>query len=293
MNKAHTAHVQQVASFIREARGKLVVLTGAGLSTGSGIPDYRGPNGVYKRNKDYTPITFQKFTASHEFRQRYWARSFVGWQSIKDSKTNISHQSLDKLAKAGWVKAGIITQNVDGLLGKDNVLEMHGTLHEVGCLNCGHTVPRESFQQDLWNLNPSFHEKLSKPEKMTIGVREERPDGDVEIQWDYDKFQYPPCSSCHVGVYKPNVVFFGENMRQDVRDRSFQMIDDASHLLIVGSSLAVFSSFRLLKHAHSLGHRIAAVNLGEFRGRELVDLWIDDSSDHILPEVTKMLASEK
>ncbi|KAI9333456.1 NAD-dependent protein deacetylase of SIR2 family [Obelidium mucronatum] len=115
---------------------------------------------------------------------------------------------------------------------------------------------------------------------------------DVEIAWNYDAFKYPPCISCETGVYKPDVVFFGENMRSNVRDKSYQMVEDANHMLIVGSSLQVYSSFRLLKLAKQLGHKVAALNLGEFRGMEMVDLWVNESSDKILPEVARVLQTK-
>ncbi|KAJ3132646.1 NAD-dependent protein lipoamidase sirtuin-4 [Physocladia obscura] len=299
------AAIAQLAAFIREANGRVAVLSGAGISTGSGIPDYRGPNGVYARNKDYKPIQYNQFVTSHSFRKKYWARSFLGWKQILSAQPNATHTALLSLRSNGWTNAGIITQNVDGLLGRDRILELHGTLHKVACISCNHEIPRSDFQQELIKLNPLFAEKLdSHKEPVAIGLRAptesgksndqdmSNPDGDVEISWNYDKFEYPSCASCQTGVYKPDVVFFGENMRNAVRDESFKIVSDATHLLLVGTSLQVFSSFRLLKHAESLGHRIAAVNLGEFRGSEIPNIIVDASSDEVLPELVHALGEK-
>ncbi|KAJ3388625.1 NAD-dependent protein lipoamidase sirtuin-4 [Entophlyctis sp. JEL0112] len=305
-----------IATFVRQAEGKMVVLTGAGISTGSGIPDYRGPNGVYTRNKDYRPIRYQDFVGSHEFRKRYWARSFLGWNQIERAQRNSSHTSLLSMLQNGWCNAGIITQNVDGLLGSSDrdarVLELHGTLvtlHKVACVSCGHEERRVDFQKTLVQLNARFADKLAEHKNSTVAIgattapavnprttannNGSNPDGDTEITWNYDEFEYPSCESCGSGIYKPDVVFFGENMRPATRDRSFAMVDDATHMLVVGTSLPVFSSFRLLKRAEARGHRVAAVNLGTMRGRELVHIYADASSDDLLPAVVDILGANR
>ncbi|KAJ3239565.1 40S ribosomal protein S3 [Chytriomyces hyalinus] len=281
---------QRIADFIKSSGGSLAILTGAGISTGSGIPDYRGPNGVYASNRDYKPIQYQQFVSDHAFRQRYWARSALGWPQVQRAKPNDTHHALTQLYDRGWVRAGMITQNVDGLLGR-NALELHGTLYKVECISCHHSVDRSKFQDSLLTLNPTFKSRVdSNTNKITIGVRETRPDGDAELDSLYPKdFRYPDCESCGDGMYKPNVVFFGENMTAAVRDKSYEIIDKATHLLVVGTSLQVYSSFRLLKRAKDKGDKVAVLNLGAFRGSEFADLIVDESSDAVLPQVVELL----
>ncbi|KAI9364924.1 DHS-like NAD/FAD-binding domain-containing protein [Zopfochytrium polystomum] len=285
--------VEQVAAFVRRCGGRLVVLTGAGVSTASGIPDYRGPKGVYTRHKDYKPIQYQEFMKHHERRQRYWARSYLGWPRVTESRPNAAHLALRQMQKANLLQNGIITQNVDGLHGTENVLEIHGTLHKVQCQNhhCGHTVPRDEFQQQLADLNPAVAEWARRnPDRIDGDVSSSvNPDGDVEVTWDYSEYRYPDCSQCG-SIYKPNVVFFGENMPPAVRDESLKRIDTASGLLIVGSSLTVYSAFRLLKRAHESRVPTAALNMGMPRGAELLDFWLDARCDLVLPQVVEALS---
>ncbi|KAI8614837.1 DHS-like NAD/FAD-binding domain-containing protein [Chytriomyces sp. MP71] len=286
-----TASIRQITAFVKESKGNLVVLTGAGISTGSGIPDYRGPNGVYSKNKDYKPIQYQQFVKDHGFRQRYWARSLLGWPQVQTAKPNETHRALVALREKGWTRAGVITQNVDGLLGKDT-LELHGTLYRVECISCDNGVHRADFQEALLALNPDYREHLEKhKERITIGMRESRPDGDAEVAMRFNEFRYPSCDRCETGLFKPNVVFFGENMKQHVRERSFDMVDNATHMLIVGTSMTVYSAFRLLKHAKTKGLDVSVINLGAFRGSEMADIIVDASSDAILPEVARALGA--
>jgi NAD-dependent deacetylase sirtuin 4 len=197
--------------FLEAARGKTMVLTGAGISTDSGIPDYRGPNGVYNRNKDFRPIQFQEFIGAHTYRQRYWARSFLGWPKILNTKPNGSHHALTELQRTGVV-SGIVTQNVDRLhtkSGSHSVVEMHGSLHEVECQGCDHVTSRQSYQEALQEMNPKVAQwSMEHPDKAAGDVASSdkvNPDGDIDISWNYDDFVYPACSKCG-GVMKPRYV---------------------------------------------------------------------------------------
>ncbi|KAJ3416382.1 NAD-dependent protein lipoamidase sirtuin-4 [Chytridiales sp. JEL 0842] len=241
------------------------------------------------------------------FRQRYWARSYLGWPRIMKAQPNETHHAIRELQKGRFIDSGVITQNVDGLHGSDNVLELHGTLHKVHCTSCSHTLPRSEFQQILTDLNPLVADwarrnpnqegadvASSVPRPSTTGERNRvgatvNPDGDVEVTWDYSQFRYPDCLSCGVGVYKPSVVFFGENIPPRVRDESFHKVNETSGLLIVGSSLTVYSAFRLLKRAHEREIPIGILNLGEPRGANLADFWVEAKSDVVMPKVVQAL----
>ncbi|KAE9047902.1 NAD-dependent protein deacylase [Phytophthora rubi] len=282
-------------TFLEAGRGKTIVLTGAGISTDSGIPDYRGPNGVYNRNKDFRPIQFQEFIGAHTYRQRYWARSFLGWPKIHNTQPNGSHHALTELQRAGAV-SGILTQNVDRLhtkSGSHSVVEMHGSLHEVECQGCGNVTSRQGYQEALRDLNPKVAQWSTEyPDKAAGDVASSdkvNPDGDVDISWNYDDFVYPGCSKCG-GIMKPRVVFFGENMPAATRTAALEGVSDANALLVVGSSLKVFSAMRLINHAHARKIPIAIVNLGPTRADELCDLRIDTPCTSLLTEVAGLYA---
>ncbi|TMW65937.1 hypothetical protein Poli38472_003702 [Pythium oligandrum] len=283
-------YAQQLRRFLDKADGRTVVLTGAGISTDSGIPDYRGPNGVYMRNKDFKPIQYQQFAKEHAFRQRYWARSFLGWPKILSSEPNPSHHALTSL-QHGSVVRNILTQNVDRLHTKSgamDVLEMHGSLHEVECTSCRRVSPRQEYQDTLAEMNPAVAKWLHhNPAKDGGDVASSvNPDGDVEITFNYDEFEYPACECCG-GIMKPKVVFFGENMPTAVRNQSFDWVDDANALLVVGSSLQVFSAMRLINRARSRDIPIAILNLGPTRGDDLCDLRIDEACTDVLTAVAQ------
>ncbi|KAF1774550.1 DHS-like NAD/FAD-binding domain [Phytophthora cactorum] len=290
-SSAHDA--TRLRKFLEAGRGKTMVLTGAGISTDSGIPDYRGPNGVYNRNKDFRPIQFQEFIGAHTYRQRYWARSFLGWPKILNTQPNGSHHALSELQQAGAVSS-ILTQNVDRLhtkSGSHSVIEMHGSLHEVECQGCGQVTSRQSYQETLAELNPKVVKwSTEHPDKETGDVASSdkvNPDGDVDISWNYDDFVYPACSNCG-GIMKPRVVFFGENMPAATRTNALERVSDANALLVVGSSLKVFSAMRLINHAHARKIPIAIVNLGPTRADELCSLRIDKSCTSVLTEVADL-----
>lgn len=203
---ALAADVSKLKQFLDAGRGKTVVITGAGISTDSGIPDYRGANGVYMRNKDFKPLQYQDFVKAHTYRQRYWARSFLGWPKILHSQPNDSHHAVTHLQQHAIV-SDILTQNVDRLHSKSgahDVLELHGCLHEVECTNCRNVVKRQEFQEKLGEMNPKVAQwSILNPGKDSGDVASSvNPDGDVDITWNYDDFAYPPCLQCG-GVMKP------------------------------------------------------------------------------------------
>ncbi|TPX67049.1 hypothetical protein SpCBS45565_g04005 [Spizellomyces sp. 'palustris'] len=275
-------HAQQIIEFLKRGEGKCAVLTGAGVSTDSGVPDYRGPSGVYVRNKDYKPIRYQEFVSSHAIRQRYWARSYLGYPRILQARPNRTHVAIHELEKTRWIN-GIVTQNVDGLHLGNNVLELHGSLH---------TIPRAEFQRKLSLLNPVLAEWATlNPDRGAGDVASSvNPDGDLEITWDYSDFVYPACDACGVGMYKPSVVFFGENIPSTVRDESFSLIDTSNSVLAVGTSLQVYSAFRLVQRAKVQGKRVAVLSLGPTRADGVVDVKVDDGSSDVLEDVVEGLA---
>lgn len=207
---ASAAAAVQLQRFLEAAGGRTAVLTGAGVSTDSGIPDYRGPSGVYVRNRGFTPLRYQEFVGAHTFRQRYWARSFLGWPKIQRAAPNASHEALASLQR-GHAVAALMTQNVDGLHAKGGargVLELHGSLHEVECVACRRVTSREALQRVLAELNPSVARWAgANPGRDAGDVASSvvNPDGDVEVTWNYDTFEYPCCEACG-GMLKPKCV---------------------------------------------------------------------------------------
>lgn len=248
---------------------KLAVLTGAGISTESGIPDYRGP-GTARRARN--PIQYRAFVRDGAARQRYWARSMVGWPRIAGSRPNAGHRAVADLEASGKA-VGVITQNVDGLhqaAGSRAVIELHGTLAEVRCLSCDAVEPRHELQDRLRRLNPGW-------DHAGAGAA---PDGDADLE-SADGFRVPDCRRCR-GTLKPNVVFFGENVPRPVVDRAFAVVDGADALLVVGSSLTVYSGFRFVRRAAERGMAIGIVNIGPTRGDELATVRIDGRAGDVL-----------
>lgn len=232
---------------------RTVVLSGAGCSTESGIPDYRGPSGTLRHR---TPMRFQEFAGSETARRRYWARSMVGWPRFKEARPNAAHAALARLEQDGVV-GGVITQNVDGLhqaAGSVSVVELHGSLARVRCLTCDRLETRSEIQTRLAEMNPVF-----APDVMSAA-----PDGDAHLAPDVEaSFRVPSCP-CG-GVLKPDVVFFGESVPKDWLQRSWDLFDEADVLLVAGSSLEVFSGRRFVLRATERGMPIAIVNLGVTR----------------------------
>ncbi len=263
------------------AARRCVVLTGAGCSTESGIPDYRGPK---TREKARNPIKFMEFVKTPEARRRYWARSVVGWPRMKLARPNAAHAALAALESLGFVDA-VLTQNVDRLhhgAGSREVIELHGSLAEVRCLDCGHVEDRDALQARLLGLNPGF--------KAT--ATELAPDGDAVVDPALvDAFQVASCEVCG-GTLKPDVVFFGENVPKHKVTRAFELVDASRSLLVVGSSLAVYSGFRFVRRARALGIPVAFVNLGApMRGLEEGDVFVDAPAGAILSAVSGSLGT--
>ncbi len=258
--------MHEIDRAIELLRGRVAVLTGAGVSTDSGIPDYRGP-GTARRARN--PVRFAQFVGDPGWRQRYWARATVGWQRVARAEPNAGH-----LALCSMQPAGLITQNVDGLhqaAGSRDVNELHGSLHRVVCLVCGHTEPREELQERLVLANPGFRGRGA----------DVAPDGDADLE-DVDGFRVVDCLRCG-GPLKPDVVFFGESVPRDRVERGYATVEAADALLVAGSSLAVFSGFRFVKRAHALGRPVVIATLGPTRGDELAAVKLDAPLGEVLP----------
>ncbi|MGY1591249.1 NAD-dependent protein deacetylase [Geodermatophilus sp. SYSU D00708] len=261
--------------------GDVVVLSGAGLSTDSGIPDYRGASGSLRR---HTPMTYQTFLRDPRGRHRYWARSFVGWRQIRAARPNAGHRAVADLQDAGLV-SGVITQNVDGLhqaAGARDVVELHGGLDRTVCLACGDVADRAELDRRLRVVNPHFGPH----------VDEVNPDGDAELSDDLlDGFVMVDCLACGGGPLKPDVVFFGETVPRDRVEDCFARVEAAGALLVLGSSLTVMSGYRFVLRAEKLGIPVGLVNLGATRGDAKVDVRLDAPLGTVLPELVRRLAA--
>ena len=238
-----------------------LVLTGAGISTGSGIPDYRDLDGSWKRAQ---PVTFQAFTGSADTRRRYWARSVVGWPRFAAAAANPAHHALAALEQAGRIQS-LVTQNVDGLhqqAGSRSVIDLHGRLDRVLCLGCGAGQERADFQHALLAANPGWDRHVAAI----------APDGDADLEGvDLTAFQVPACPICG-GMLKPDVVFFGETVPKERVTAAFAALEEADAMLVAGSSLMVYSGYRFVQAAAAAGKPIAAVNLGRTRADDLFTL---------------------
>ena len=256
---------------------KILVLTGAGCSTESGIPDYRSANvGLYART-NHKPIQMQDFVKSANTRRRYWARNYVGWERFSSIKPNSTHIKLAKMERELRL-SGVITQNVDTLhtkAGSKDVIELHGSGFEVICLSCKYSIDRHDFQLILNQLNPEVVDTSTMM----------RPDGDVELsQETVDNFVIPPCPDCG-GNLKPKIVFFGDNVPMERIQRIVRKGIDSDGLLVLGSSLTVFSGFRIVLQTKEIGLPVAIVNIGETRGDPKADLKINAKVGDIIPKL--------
>eukprot|EP01116_Phalansterium_solitarium_P002500 TRINITY_DN12551_c0_g1_i1.p1 TRINITY_DN12551_c0_g1~~TRINITY_DN12551_c0_g1_i1.p1 ORF type:complete len:339 (-),score=54.10 TRINITY_DN12551_c0_g1_i1:66-1058(-) len=280
---------QSLADFVA-SRKDLVVISGAGLSTESGIPDYRSPNGAY--SKGHKPINHMEFVSSPRTRQRYWARSLAGWEKMIQSRPNAGHEALARLERNGFVRQ-IITQNVDRLhqrAGSRRVVELHGHMEAVACLQCRSESPRADMQRALRGLNPDWVALAALAPGAEGGQASVRPDGDVEmVGVQYDLFRVPPCQHCG-GVLKPTVVFFGDNVARSVVDFCMDAVHKSDGVLVVGSSLMVFSSFRFVRAASEKGISVAIVNVGPTRGDELAALKVEARCGDVLPRLHAALS---
>lgn len=234
------------------------MLTGAGVSTESGIPDYRGPNGSLKRHR---PMTYQEFRHDPAARHRYWARAFVGWRTMGDAHPNRAHRALAELDRRGLV-TGVVTQNVDGLhhrAGTPHLVTLHGDMARVVCLHCGAVEDRSSLDARMLEANPSYRE--------SVQVDAVNPDGDVTLgAQDVERFTMVGCLVCGSVELKPDVVYFGENVPPERKQQVDQMLDESGALLVVGSSVAVMSGYRLVLDTERSGRPVGVINGGPGRG---------------------------
>lgn len=261
---------QQLAKFIQTHR-RLMVLTGAGCSTASGLGDYRDSKGAWKRKQ---PISGQTFINNEYARKRYWARSSVGWPIFNQAKPNTAHHALRSLEQRNQLSL-LVTQNVDRLHQKadhENVIDLHGVLATVSCLNCEHKEDRNDYQQRLILLN-SWLENLTA---------EHAPDGDAELEIDQlQAMKIPGCTRCN-GMQKPDVVFFGENVVKAVVQKSIDTLRDSDALLVVGSSLMVYSGFRFCREAQKRNQPIAIINNGVTRADDFATLKVQGDCGLVL-----------
>ena len=250
---------------------RLFVLTGAGCSTGSGIPDYRDAEGQWKRTQ---PMAFQAFMGDERARRRYWARSLVGWERIRRAQPNDAHRALAQLEAMGRIRL-VLTQNVDRLhqaAGSARVIDLHGRIDLVRCMDCNRRSPRGEMQHELGRLNADWLDLDAT----------EAPDGDADLDGaDFAAFVVPPCRRCG-GVLKPDVVFFGENVPRDRIDEAGRGLDEADAMLVVGSSLMVYSGFRFVQRAAGAGKPVAAINLGRTRADALLTLKAEQACEAAL-----------
>jgi len=272
--------IAPLRDFIASSR-RLVVLTGAGCSTESGIPDYRSPGGAWTRHK---PILYGSFVRSAEVRRFYWARSFRGWPRFAAAQPNRAHEAIAQLESRGRVHQ-VITQNVDDLhqeAGSRAVVQLHGRNRLVVCLECQSEFPRAEVQERLAKLNESW--LASAPwHVLHADEADFAPDGDSALSASViEGFRVPECDRCG-GVLKPAVVFFGESVPKEKVGYSMQRLDEADALLVAGSSLTVWSGFRFVKRAAERAIPIAIVNIGPTRGDELASIKIEQKVGEVLP----------
>ncbi|WP_046078493.1 NAD-dependent protein deacetylase [Halomonas sp. HG01] len=254
------ADLEALAAFVASTP-RLAVLTGAGVSTASGIPDYRDDGGDWKRSP---PMQHGVFMGSQAARQRYWARALIGFRTLQEARPNEAHDALAWLEAEGRV-IGIITQNVDGLhrrAGSRRVIELHGRADLVRCMGCGATRMRHDLHAELARHNPDW---------LDTGARA-GPDGDADLEADFAGFSVPDCTRCGDGIWKPDVVFFGDSVPRPRVDEAFALLEEADGLLVVGSSLMVYSGFRFAREAARAGKPLACLNLGLTRADDLYTL---------------------
>jgi NAD-dependent SIR2 family protein deacetylase len=260
------------------SRRPVLALTGAGVSTDSGIPDYRGPGSPAR-----TPMTYQEFVSGPAAQQRYWARSHLGWSRMTGAVPNAGHRALARLEAAGRVGM-VITQNVDGLheaAGSRSLCALHGRIADVVCLGCRGRTSRAALHERLRDLNPGWAERHAGAEV--------RPDGDVDLD-DVAGFAVPACAACG-GVLKPDVVFFGENVPKERVQRCYAAVEALAArggaLLVLGSSLTVMSGFRFVRHAAKLGVPVVVVNRGTTRGDALATHKLDTGTTPFLADLSE------
>lgn len=260
-------------------RSRMVVITGAGASTESGIPDYRDGDGNWKRSP---PVQYRDFVESPAVRRRYWARSFAGWPMFAAAESSLAHVALARLEHAGHV-AEVVTQNVDRLhqrAGSRNVIDLHGRLDVVRCLACNDRTRRDAFQERLREVNPDWNSSSARI----------APDGDADLEGiDFDRFVVPSCEICG-GVLKPDVVFYGESVPHEVSAAALAAVEAAEGVLVAGSSLMVWSSFRLVRAAAQRGIPVVAANRGRTRADDLFAFKLGGECGAVLDAALERLA---
>jgi len=268
----------ELARFLAR-HSRVLVLTGAGLSTASGIPGYRDKDGV---RRGRTPIQGPEFRRNEATRRRYWARSMVGWATVSGAEPNAGHRAIAELECSGHIHS-VITQNVDGLhqrAGSKRLIELHGNLHHVICLECQARYSRAGLQPQLERDNPELARLLAEP----------LPDGDAAVEPDaLQDFRVPACTACG-GVLMPDVVFFGDNVPPARTAHALAEMEAADALLVVGSSLMVFSGYRFCRLAAGAGKPIAAVNAGKTRADDLLSLKLELPAQEVLPRLVDLLS---
>ncbi len=273
---ASSVNATDLARIVADRR--VCVLTGAGISTDSGIPDYRGPNGSLTRR---SPIKYQDFLRSADHRRRYWARSCLGWPFMRERQPNVSHHIVANLQARG-VFGPLITQNVDGLhhaAGSDPIIELHGSLDTTVCMDCDNRVARAEIQDEMLRRNPGWLDQA-------IAVA---PDGDAELDERFiERFHVPTCRRCS-GPIKPDVVLFGESVPRDRVARAFGWVDQAEVLLVLGSSLTVYSGYRFAEHASRTGKTVALVNIGSNRADRIASVKVDAPLADVLIDLSTTL----
>ena len=262
---------------------RIAVLTGAGISTDSSIPDYRGPD-----SPSANPMTIRQFITSPDYRRRYWARNHLGWRHMAQTEPNAGHRALCALERAGVV-TGVITQNVDLLhtkAGSSRVINLHGTYAQVICLDCGRTMTRAALAELLEQANPGFTERAEK-----VGGLAVAPDADAIVA-DTDSFRFIDCPACG-GMLKPDIVYFGESVAKMVVEQAYSLIDASQALLVAGSSLTVFSGYRFVRHAAAHGIPVAIINRGPTRGDDLATVKVDAGCSPMLALLADELTGSK
>lgn len=262
LNNSFDQHSTELAAFIH-TNAPVLVLTGAGISTDSGIPDYRDSNGNWKRKQ---PVQHQEFMQCAETRQRYWARSLVGWPVMQKAQPNLAHHKIAELEIRGLFSM-IVTQNVDRLhqkAGSDSVIDLHGRADELVCMSCGYKEARALMHARCATLNPSLDNVFAAA----------APDGDADLEMDFTSFKVPGCPQCD-GILKPDVVFFGDNVPRPRVDQVFDALASSRGLLVIGSSLMVFSGFRFARQAHQANTPIAILTRGRTRADDLASVKFD------------------
>lgn len=276
----HTTDIRAAESLLRflDRHGPVLLLTGAGISTASGIPDYRDADGI---RRGRAPIQGPDFRREEAVRKRYWARSMAGWRMLGQAAPNAGHTAIAALEAQGAV-SGVVTQNVDGLHGQAGSLklvELHGNIHRVRCLQCEALHPRAALQRMLEQANPHYAAVNAAP----------APDGDALLEpGDLHDFQEPRCPHCQ-GMLQPDVVFFGDGVPATRKQSADDMLNQAGALLAIGSSLMVHSAYRLCTLAAQSGKPLAALNLGRTRADGLLSLKLNARSEDILPRIAAIL----